>query len=190
MELPDFLKRDPNKKWESVDEALEACKRYDKRYGTNTVSDYIEMKEKYPFWEHDAKATFEFGRGGYNGGSLNYTIYPLKEAFLFRGEAFNDFAYMKQYCFCFPFDGIKEISKIIERLDWLDDYETEEDVDDGYGWDIEYDYNGVIFKSGGYHAWPKNYEVVVTKLQRAIEKICWKYAPDYSEEGIKERIAL
>lgn len=174
---------------EYEDEVLVACKNYDKCHGTNTVLFYREMKKKNPNWK-DTDVVFDFDRGAFFAGYLKYKFYSMGDALLFMSYTGNDFCGMKEYCFCFPFDGIKKVANLISNLNWEKKYECEDIIYDGYGWGLKLHYDDVEFESDGYEAYPKNFKKKIKQLQKHIEKLCAKYAPYYEKNGIDERLRL
>ena len=134
---------------------------------------------------------FYFARGSYFGGDLMYKIENMDNKFVFKGRAYNDFHWMPNMEFEIPEE---EIDKLIKRLrpvlKWKRKYEVEYGVDDGYGWDIRFNYKNIRIKTGGYEKYPRDYCRVIKRLQRFIERLGAKYNEEYQREGYKERIEL
>ena len=134
---------------------------------------------------------FSFERGWFFGGSLKYTIFELEDALLFESYSYNDFCYMPDYQFCMPKTAIAEIEKVLRKtILWRRHYRCYYEIDDGYGWDIYYRFKGLKINKRGYMAYPLNYKAVIKALQEEIEKLCEKYADNYSIEGLDERLEL
>ena len=134
------------------------------------------------------KSMFQFGRGAFFSGQLDYRIENLH----FSMKAYNAFHYMQ----CFEFDitdeELGEIGTILTPAKaWKAEYNNNDGILDGFGWDIKYCYNGVALNSSGYEAYPQNYNEVVAELQEYMETLCKKYSADqYKEEEAKERRRL
>ena len=76
-------------------------------------------------------------------------------------------------------------------MKWKEEYNGMLEVLDGFGWSIEYCYNGIKIKSYGYESFPCNYKKVVNELQEYMETLCKKYAADkYKEDEAEERRSL
>lgn len=135
---------------------------------------------------------FRFQRGAFFSGDLEYKIYRHDDGkLLFRSHASNCFCGMKDYEFLMPVDAINGIVKLVKSIkNWEKAYENPDEILDGYGWSIQLAYGDCKFSSQGYEAYPENYRKVVKTIQKEIEKICKKYAIDYSEDGKRQRLAL
>lgn len=125
------------------------------------------------------------------GGDLLYQIVNIDDRFVLKGCARNEFCWMKDIAFEIP---EKEIDKLMKRLSpaskWKRKYEVDDEIDDGYGWDIRFKYKDVRIKTGGYEKYPKDYYRVIKRLQRFVERLGAKYNEEYQKEGYKERIEL
>ena len=134
---------------------------------------------------------FYFYRGSYLGGDLRYWIENINNKFVLKGRASNEFHWMADIEFEIPEE---EIDKLIKRLSpvlkWKRKYEVEYGVDDGYGWDIRFNYKNIRIKTGGYEKYPRDYCRVIKSLQRFIERLGAKYNKEYQKDGYKERIKL
>ena len=134
---------------------------------------------------------FYFYRGSYLGGDLRYWIENINNKFVLKGRASNEFHWMADIEFEIPEE---EIDKLIKRLSpvlkWKRKYEVEYGVDDGYGWDIRFNYKDIRIKTGGYEKYPRDYCRVIKRLQRFIERLGAKYNEEYQKDGYKERIKL
>ena len=98
---------------------------------------------------------------------------------------------MGNHHFELPANELERLDEIlIKASDWKEKYELELDGCDGYVWSLEYYHNNVNIKSSGYMCEPEDYRVVVRELQLLMEAFCGKYADDYTEEGIEERLRL
>ncbi len=74
---------------------------------------------------------------------------------------------------------------------WKREYRSTLDILDGFGWSIEYCYDGIGVKSEGYEAFPSDYQKVVGELQEYMETLCKKYAADnYKEDEAEDRRRL
>lgn len=139
----------------------------------------------------DEKIIFDFERGAYFGGSLHYTISESDDCLLFKSRSYNDFHAMRNYSFTMPKWAIQDLSlAIIEVADWKEFYGDYGSCYDGYGWHIEYNYDGLKISSGGYVEYPENYKGIIRKIQMEIERLCQEYDADYSEDRIEERLSL
>ena len=134
---------------------------------------------------------FYFYRGSYMGGDLLYQIVNIDNRFVLKGRACNEFYWMKDIEFEIP---EKEIDKLMKRLNpvlkWKRKYEVKDEIDDGYGWDIQFKYKDVRIKTGGYEQYPRDYCRVIKRLQRFIEILGAKYNEEYQMDGYKERLEL
>ena len=130
---------------------------------------------------------FEFSRGAFFEGQLNYKIKDLH----FTMHTYNAFHNMK----CFEFDITEEEmcklgSILAPARKWAKDYDNNFCLD-GYGWHIKYCYNGIQIYTGGYEAYPDDFRTVIEKLQDYIESLCKKYAADtYLEKEADDRRRL
>lgn len=134
---------------------------------------------------------FYFYRGSYLGGDLRYWIENINNKFVFKGRACNEFYWMADMEFEIPEE---QIDKLIKRLSpvlkWKRKYGVEYEVDDGYGWDIRFNYKDIRIKTSGYEKYPRDYCRVIKRLQRFIERLGAKYNEEYQKDGYKERIKL
>ena len=132
----------------------------------------------------DEKVTFEFERGAFFSGQLNYRI----ENMHFTMGACNAFHSMQCYEFDVTEEDIQGICAVIVPVKkWKEKYDNKDGILDGFGWSIKYRHNGIDIKSQGYEAYPKNYEKVIKELQECMEKLCKKYAADQYKEDEAER---
>ncbi len=139
----------------------------------------------------ECEMVFEFERGAFFDGTLDYKMFEHNDHMRFRGFCANEFCHMPSYEFCFPkyeMDVFCQIVKPLKR--WKRKCECMFEVYDGYGWTVYYNYDGVKIHSNGYESYPIGYRKAVESLQRAVESLCEKYASKYTREGIEERIRL
>ena len=141
---------------------------------------------------------FEFNRGFWPGDGLKTSIHAIcndADHVLIKVQPYNFFHFilhMKAQEFIMPVSEMEKITAIIKTIiNWKTEYEADLDILDGYGWDIEYHFSGIDFKSGGYESFPSNYRIKVTELQTIIEELCQKYNPDgYDPRYRQKRIKL
>lgn len=98
---------------------------------------------------------------------------------------------MAEYIFEIPDEEITVLAqklKIFEK--WENKYECDDDIDDGYGWNIMCLYKDISINTEGYESYPDDYWEKISMLQEEIENLCKKYADNYSEDGLEERLAL
>ena len=141
------------------------------------------------------KLLFIFSRGSSEGGHIITSIYALtddEEHVFVHMYPCNDFLYMGEQKFVMPSSEMAKITAFLNTIKkWKRQYECEEDICDGEGFDIEYHYKGFEFISGGYECFPFNYRRKTAELQTIIEDLCKKYDPDgYDDKGRQKRIKL
>lgn len=137
------------------------------------------------------KKIFNFERGSHFGGSLDYSIWEMRDHMIFESNSGNEFSDMVDYLFCFPKEEMTELTSTLKTFtNWNSSYEANDDIYDGYGWHISFDYNGTFMNTQGYEAWPIGYKFKIKKLQKFIEQLCKRYAVDYSDDRINERLSL
>ena len=134
---------------------------------------------------------FYFERGAYFSGSLEYKIELIEGKYILKGRAYNDFCWMDAVKFEIPAEEIMSLEKLLKPVaKWEQEYETQDDILDGYGWDIYFKYGSTLIETSGYEKYPRNYDRIVSALQRFIERLGIKYNEKYQREGRKERIKL
>ena len=137
------------------------------------------------------KKVFHFERGAYFAGTLEYTVWEMHDHMLFESQSSNDFCHMRDYKFSFPKEDMNLFNPLLKPiLKWKTVYENTDEIYDGYGWSIEYSSEGFSINTRGYEAWPIDYKFRIRKIQQLLEKLCKKYAIDYSIEESKERLLL
>ena len=139
----------------------------------------------------DKNQIFSFERGAYFSGDLRYAIVVNEGRYVFKGEAFNDFYWMDNCEFEIPEKEIEVLKKIVRPVEfWQKKYEAEDEIDDGFGWNIDFKYKDIFVGSGGYEKYPPNYGVVIWRLQRFVERIGAKYNKNYQRKGKLKRMML
>lgn len=152
---------------------------------------YLKIILKRKKYDASMKKVFWFERGAHFAGNLKYTIWEMEDCMLFEGRSSNEFHDMRDYEFCFPKRKMKRIAVILKlTCGWKRRYATDDDILDGYGWNIEADFDGIHITTGGYEVYPFGYWVVTRMLQREMEVLCEKYAKDYTIKGRWERMKL
>ena len=136
----------------------------------------------------DEKVMFAFERGAFFGGSLDYKIINMH----FSMRPYNAFHSMQRFEFDVTEEDLCKIGAIVAPvMKWKEEYNDMLEVLDGFGWSIEYCYNGIKIKSYGYESFPYNYKKVVNELQEHMETLCKKYAADkYKEDEAEDRRSL
>ena len=124
-------------------------------------------------------------------GVLMYRIEVEDGKYKLKGYMRNDFYWMDDVDFEIP---EKEIHKLIKLLrpvmKWNEEYQPDDEIFDGYGWDIDFQYKDICIKTGGYEEFPSDYCKVRKRLQFFIEKLGKKYNKKYQKDGRKARIKL
>ena len=139
----------------------------------------------------ELKEVFSFGRGAFFSGALEYTIWEMPDCMLFESSSANDFCDMRDYIFRFPKEDMKKLLAILKKTSrWKELYECKDEILDGYGWHITCNYNGMKVKTSGYEAFPYRFTNTIRTIQESIEDLCRKYANNYSDDRIKERLSL
>jgi len=139
----------------------------------------------------DLNPIFRFERGAYTGGALAYSVYEMDECLILEGFSYNGFSYMQDYRFKMLKTDIDELMSVLKKAKrWKEEYDCDDDVYDGYEWELFVDYKSLKISSAGYVGYPRNYKKVVKKIQTEIEKLCETYAYNYSSEGVEERLSL
>lgn len=134
---------------------------------------------------------FYFERGAYFSGSLEYKIELIEGKYILKGQAYNGFCWMDAMKFEIPAEEIVRLEKLLKPVaKWKQEYETQDEIYDGYGWDIYFKYGGMLIETSGYEKYPRNYDRIVSVLQKFIERLGIKYNEKYQREGRKERIKL
>lgn len=136
----------------------------------------------------DKKAMFVFERGAFFGGSLDYKIVNMH----FSMRPYNAFHTMQRFEFDVTEEDLYKIGALVAPvLEWKREYRSTLDILDGFGWSIEYCYDGIVLKSEGYESFPYNYKKVVGELQEYMETLCKKYAANkYKEDEAEDRRRL
>ena len=138
----------------------------------------------------DETCVFLFERGAFFGGTLNYQIYDCEIYMRLVGEGYNNFADMPKVGFTFPRKEMRPFTELIRKIEhWNDEYRND-GILDGYGWTYEYHFDGIDIRKDGYAAHPEDFSPVTREMQMLIEDLCRKYAPDYDENRISERLEL
>lgn len=141
--------------------------------------------------KYDKGIVFHFERGAYFAGTLEYKIEKVENRFIFKGRAFNDFYWMDNVEFILPEAEVVKLCEILSPIkSWEKEYESKDEILDGYGWGVYFNYVDEVISSGGYEAYPDDYWKVIRKLQKHIEKLGKKYNINYQEQGAKERVKL
>ena len=136
----------------------------------------------------DKKVIFEFERGAFFSGQLDYRIADMH----FTMKTCNAFRSMQ----CFEFDVTEEdLQRIFAVLapvkKWKEEYDDKNGILDGFGWSIKYCHKGIKIASQGYEAFPRDYKTVIEELQECMETLCKKYAADqYIEDEAEMRRQL
>ena len=134
---------------------------------------------------------FYFERGAFFAGSLMYKIEAFEGKYILKGIPYNDFCWMDDIEFEIPEKEILCLEKLLKPvLKWKKQYETKDEIFDGYGWDIYFQYKDRFIKTQGYEKYPINYRKVIKKLQLFLEQLGEKYNENYQSEGKSERIEL
>lgn len=141
---------------------------------------------------------FRFDRGAFFGGTIIVLIYEMPDDenhVEVHVRLLNGFCErMKSKQFLMQKKELEKIKSFLEGiLDWKTEYKDEQTAGilDGYGWEIEYDYNNFSFSSQGYECYPPDYQENISGLQEIIEDLCAGYDSDhYDVQNRIERINL
>lgn len=134
------------------------------------------------------KAMFEFKRGAFFSGQLDYRIANNH----FSMRAYNAFHSMRCFSFNVTEEDLQAIYMAVSPImEWKEKYDDNDFILDGFGWSIRYCHNGTEVKSQGYETYPPNYKKVIGEIQECMEILCKKYAADqYREDEAEQRRQL
>lgn len=122
---------------------------------------------------------FYFERGAYFDGYLSYAISKTLEGnnqYLFQGSHGNDFSGMQDVEFLITPEEVQTIIDSAKAiLFWENNYQSEEEILDGYGFSIAVDWKNIKKAVEGYDLFPANHRKTVSSIQCAIEKLCSKH---------------
>ena len=104
------------------------------------------------------EAMFEFKRGAFFSGQLNYRIANNH----FSMRAYNAFYSMRCFSFNVTEEDLQAIYMAVSPImEWKEKYDDNDFILDGFGWSIRYCHNGTEVKSQGYETYPPNYKKVI-----------------------------
>lgn len=113
---------------------------------------------------------FYFEYGSYFGGACEFLIIKKSdEKCRVMAEGVN--GYKLYWDFDMPVEKIVSLEKVVQPArKWLRSYETQEDIDDGYGWTILFTGKGYKINTEGYEASPSNYFKVGNNILKVLNK--------------------
>ena len=132
--------------------------------------------------EQEKTLIFYMEYGSYDGGSVDILIFN-KQNGKCRLIAEGCNGYSLDWDFEIDTSMLNELEKAVRPAGkWLRNYETQEEIYDGFGWTLEYHRNSYNINSCGYMANPVNFQRVGNNILKEIKKIRRKYLGKGCEE--------
>lgn len=116
-----------------------------------------------------------FEHGSYFSGIQAYSVRTSGDGFVF--EKLPSLSSGFKACrFTIPESAVMEISGVIKpAAKWKRHYKNPDEILDGDGWELFFNYGGVKVKSDGYMEYPEDYRSITDELEKVIDGILGKY---------------
>lgn len=121
---------------------------------------------------------FYFEYGSYFGGACEFLIIKNNDENC-RVVAEGSNGYALYWNFEMPVEMITSLEKVVQPVrKWLSNYESQEEIYDGYGWKIIFIGKDYEINTGGYEAYPSNYSKVGNKILKVLNKFHFENTTD------------
>lgn len=134
--------------------------------------------------QKDNSLIFYFSYGSYFGGECEIIIINNGNGKC-SVYAFGYNGWELYWKFTIPIAEIKSLEEIVQPArKWLRKYEVQEDILDGYGWELVFIGTDYTIKTSGYMANPRNYFKITNKMIKQL----YKFKKVYSDDDVDSKL--